>query len=661
MTEVPEKMSGQCRWIWEITDPWRGGGAGDLAKLFKNETVKEPGIFATGAPPSEATLMAREVIQNSWDAASELQRTSAAQGLPTPQFSISFDFFSSTGDERKELVQAIDLAGLQNQLGQARTKGSISNLGLARTTCLEHLEDEERALPLLRIVESGTTGMYGPFDGAKSKMFLALISLGYTVKAAGSGGSYGYGKAGLIAGSAIRTVFAYTCFRPQGDDQIEGVPVTRRFLGMTYWGQHDLEGKSYTGFARLGAIQERGVAPLINEDADRMAVRLGLETRSAEDPAQLGTTFMLVDPVVSPQDLTVAIERNWWPAIHERHFVPVVSDRRDAANPITIIPRPRRNPALAPFVRAYEVATVPQDNDVPHEFSANLGQLPPGLGGSRIGQLGIVADLAGWSFADAQQGADDDSGLSHTSLIALTRGPRMVVEYLQPHGMKDRPPYVRGVFVADEAIDDLLRQTEPRAHDAWVRASKNLEEGVDERAPRVADLVLKGITREAKKFQQRLRPPLPDPSKVKLTTLSALFKKLARGSGGGVVPPSGDKNVLIRTSLRTEITEAGNVKASGTIRIALATNFTEAESAHARLKVTYRFLENDKSGDPVELMLSGSILQTDPDEDNFYSVTLSHEFQEINFVSCPYSADWSGRLSINVTDLVASIEFGAQK
>ena len=83
--------------------------------------------------------------------------------------------------------------------------------------------------------------MYGAFEGAKSKMFLALISVGYTVKGSGSGGSYGYGKAGLIAGSSTRTVYAYSCFAPQEDDVVDGKPVTRRFLGMSYWGQHSVE------------------------------------------------------------------------------------------------------------------------------------------------------------------------------------------------------------------------------------------------------------------------------------------------------------------------------------------------------------------------------------------------------------------------------------
>lgn len=59
----------QSTWVWERTDEKRSGSSGDVAKIFKNEGTKQPGAFAIGAPRPEATLIAREVIQNSWDGA----------------------------------------------------------------------------------------------------------------------------------------------------------------------------------------------------------------------------------------------------------------------------------------------------------------------------------------------------------------------------------------------------------------------------------------------------------------------------------------------------------------------------------------------------------------------------------------------------------------
>ena len=72
------------RWHWEQPDPNRGGAAGDLAKLFRNVSVKQPGPFEIEAPPEDATILAREVIQNSWDAAIELRESWAHQSPPPP-------------------------------------------------------------------------------------------------------------------------------------------------------------------------------------------------------------------------------------------------------------------------------------------------------------------------------------------------------------------------------------------------------------------------------------------------------------------------------------------------------------------------------------------------------------------------------------------------
>src|SRR5262249_50894021 len=152
---------------------------------------------------------------------------------------------------------------------------------------------------------------------------LAMASIGYTEKPDGSGGTFGYGKAGLIRATRTRVVFAYTCFRERPDDP----GATRRLLGMTYWGRHKRGGDTFTGFARFGRPQEDGsIAPFENEDADRVADSLGIDLRSAPDPTQLGTTFLIIDPLVEPDDLRVAIERNWWPAIIDERFTPLIHD-----------------------------------------------------------------------------------------------------------------------------------------------------------------------------------------------------------------------------------------------------------------------------------------------------------------------------------------------
>ena len=633
-------------WLWEETDPRRSGGAGDLAKLFRNESIAAPGVLAANPPSPAASLLAREVIQNSWDAAAELAKDLLGTGEATPQFGINFEFGSASGAERGSLAEALDLSGLSAQFNRASDAGQQGALGLARSSALAGPSDESAPIRYLRIVESGTTGMYGPFESAQSKMFLALVSLGYTVKGPGSGGSYGYGKAGLIAGSATRTVVAYSCFLPRSDDQEDGAPVTRRLLGMTYWGQHSVDGQSFTGFARLGDNQGGWVRPLTNDAADDAAVALGLRRRDASDLSDLGTTFLLLDPVVEPDDLRNAIERNWWAAIEERRFTPLITDLQDDGNTRTIVPRPKKNPVLASFVRAYEIATTPQDNDVAEEHGADLGELPGALDSLKIGRIGLVADLDGWSYwADAE--GDDGAQVEQASLVALLRGPLMTVEYFRPRGTR-RPPFVRGAFVADAEVDDLLRQSEPKAHDEWVTTLDKLGEDVSNKAPRVAQEVLKAVASQTRKFQERLKPPPPDASNIRLDVLAGLFKGLARGDSGipPLPPPDGDRDLSIGISSFQESDDSNErVRVCGTVKVRLADAFDKADQAVARVRVSYRFLEDERAGEHCPLAFSGPL--GDPDDDGWMELVVTRKFIEFSFESSFYESDWSGRLAVS--------------
>lgn len=182
---------------------------------------------------------------------------------------------------------------------------SRKKIGLGEEDCLNTLEDPTAGLNYMVIEESAASGMYGPWDGVRSKMYRALCTIGETSGPEGRGGSYGYGKAGLIRGSSTRTVVAYTCFREREDDP----DITRRLLGMTYWGSHDFEDARFTGFARFGKQKEGGeVVPFENKEADAQTDRLGLEVRTPDMrtpdmTAHLGTTFLLIEPTMTAEDL----------------------------------------------------------------------------------------------------------------------------------------------------------------------------------------------------------------------------------------------------------------------------------------------------------------------------------------------------------------------
>lgn len=430
-------------WHWETIDPNRLNASGNLSKTFKNEAPKMPGVLAQGAPSDEATLLAREAIQNSWDSALEMRRSLRSSSNALPPFEVRFKFRSVSGAAREQLVDALGLSELADRTSAVDDR---SKLALGASDCLDGM-GEPGDLRLLEVVEQAAGGMHGPWVGDRSRMFLALCSTGMTTEVEGRGGSYGYGKAGLIRGSMTRTVIAYSCFAERLDDP----GVTRRLLGMTYWDKHTIGDQDFLGAGRLGqAIGNEAVVPFTNDDADTLARQLGFPIRDPGLLADLGTSFLLIEPTMEPEDLVAAVERNWWPALEESslHFNVVVEDDSGTIHD----PRPRGSATLRSFIDAYHAATVPQDNRNDYIRTRNLRKIGRF---DKPGTLGLVAEPSDWSYPDNSGG---ELGEGHRSLVALVREPRMVVEYLDAgHSM----PYIRGCFVANNAVNEALRLTEP--------------------------------------------------------------------------------------------------------------------------------------------------------------------------------------------------------
>ena len=109
------------KWYWETTDPNHSGSSGDLSKLFKNENVKQPGVFSVGAPSADATILAREVIQNSWDAAIELREDSD----DTPPFEIRFRFGSALAERKRQVHDRRVGRDPAARAGSAREAGRV--------------------------------------------------------------------------------------------------------------------------------------------------------------------------------------------------------------------------------------------------------------------------------------------------------------------------------------------------------------------------------------------------------------------------------------------------------------------------------------------------------------------------------------------------------
>ena len=615
------------KWYWEKTDPSRSGSSGDLSKLFRNENVKQPGVFSAGAPSADATVLAREVIQNSWDAAIELREDSD----DPPPFEIRFSFGAALAERKGQLIVRLGL----DELAERLDGSDVGELGLHSPNCLEQLS-QGGVLPYLLIEESGTTGMYGPWSGDRSKMYLALATVSFHAKRAGTGGSYGYGKSGLIRGSAVRTVVAYTCFRERDDDP----SVTRRLLGMVYWGQHHRGDESYTGFGRFGHEQDPqdpdAIVPFENEKADEIADGLGIPVRDPEFPEQLGTTFLLIDPTVRAPDLVKAIERSWWPALESGVDFNAVVETVEGHESC---PRPRKDDVLATFLDAYESATAPPDNrrsDRKQVVLRPIGSFP------RPGVLGLVADPAEWSYPEQTEPSGNEV-IEHRSLVALVRKPRMVVEY---YDSGRTAPYVRGVFVADESVDEALRATEPKGHDAWQTTASESDD-IAPSATQCAKQIVTRIRSAVADFRRQLKPAPQRADDYVLPAFDRAMRKLLAGSEPGPNPPPAPRPVAIHPDWKLTPVAADSLKVSGSVAFFL-TDHVPDDEADVAVSIRYVFVEDDRTGDDAEITVDAPAGFGPAGGSNGFVGRLARGVEaRFRFETAPYRNDWTGELRAN--------------
>ena len=577
------------------------------------------------------------------------------RGGGSEPFAVRFRFLELAGADRDSFCAEMGLNDLADRITEVRHqsgKDPRGDLGLGERDCLTSLR-APHSLRVLQLVEEHGGGMDGPWQGGRSKLWRAMCSLGMTRETAGHGGSYGYGKAGLIRGSAIRTVVAYTCFREHPHDK----GVTRRLLGMTYWGSHRHGDGDYTGTRWFGRVTSDGVrVPFVNDAADDAARRLGIEIRSPHQAAQLGTTLLVVDPTVTSGDVLRATERHWWPALEDDDVdfcVSVVDESGDGAEHH---PQPARNRDLKPFIDAYERALSPPDaasggSDLWRVHALNA---VPEFG--KPGTLALAADSSdgeNWTFPSI--GADDgvQSGRSweHRSLVALVRGPRMVVEYWDK---KQAWPYVRGTFVASREVDDALRATEPKAHDEW--HDDWVSGDVPEASARLAKTVSNAIGRQIDKFRKELKPEPPPSRELKLDVWDDLARLLDgpdRGTGPPPPPPPPlPRSFSIHPGGRLAADPDGRIHCTGTTTVQWNEDHLPPDAATSIIEVRLRF--NFEGADRKEVVGAELVVQaphgfaeTEPGSGRFSGRLVVGETAEFEYLSESYNPEWTGTLTVD--------------
>ena len=505
-------------WVWLPSSP-----AGGVAGTTFTQALGNEGIAA-------ADLVAREVLQNSWDAAQ------FKTDKDPPAFRFKFRFAEYIGPQHSKIVKALGLDALLDQReGLSSNARDIPELEEVRD-----LMNSKKPLRVLYLEDFGTHGMFGdPKDFKSSHLYKAMYILGSTSKNSEEGtrgGTFGFGKSAFIGASSVHTAIAYTRFGlRKGDD------VTRRLIGFVWWGDHEIGKNSFQGramFGKAARISRDGAEPLVDKAADEMAEQLGMTLRS-KDKADFGSTVMILNPTVTAEDLKLAVERNWWPALEDQSMDVIIED----ADGTQLVPRPRSNKHLKPFLQAYGIARglkTPGDEKIERLASTKWRADDKGL---KYGDLALVLDT---DFEATETDGESGFGESNSPTIALIRGPRMVIEY---KSFSSRLP-IRGVYIADLSIDNYLRQVEPPAHNSW---EKNWTKHLDKDSKRVAKGVMDRIRRSVKEFALEFAPP-PSSFTANLPLLGNLLSGLFGGKALGKTPgpkpgpgPKADK-LFVRTA-----------------------------------------------------------------------------------------------------------------
>lgn len=599
-------------WKWLETSEYGGQDGSVLTKLFKgkeNLTSEE--------------LLAREVIQNSWDAARVHQVKH-----PGTHFGMVFRFVSLTGADKSEFVRVAGLDSLKRRRDAIPDDSELDD-----ETALRNLDDPSAELRILYLEDYGSHGLFGDPEKLKSKshLFKALYLVGGTGKTgedAAQGGSFGFGKSAFVRASGTNTVIAHSAFEALDDD-----PVTRRLVGWTWWPGHRLEDEDYEGRAIFGQHVQEHVVPYVDASAGALAQQLGLPVRDETDPGLLGTTFLLVDPVVDPEKLREAVEVHWWPAL-EDHLIDVRIIDYDGS---TLVPRPSKQPWLVPYIEAYRIATqVSQivDSDKqrrPSDRWQKTRGIEPGALGLVVSDVEVPEDRTG-------------------PCVALVRSPRMVIDY-KPFLRKSLPIY--GTFVASSDEDPLLRLTEPPAHDLW-----DIKEHADtpSDATAAARTAYERIRRAVMEFADEFQPPPPQDGQ-RLTLMAQLLSSFLRNKP--IPPPAEIEPISIQFHRpeRAVMVEDGLIAIEAGIRIGVTDSF---KGEGMDIAVTCPVVISEDEGGrgerwPAKLAQSSAADGFTQHEDGSWRGFLDKDTTlEFDLRSDPFDADWTAIVNPRVERLTTA-------
>ncbi|WP_157171937.1 hypothetical protein [Nocardia higoensis] len=379
------------------------------------------------------TILVRESAQNSWD---------ARAGDEPVQYRINLT-----------TVSAADAPAWRDHL----LRKAPANKFLPLREALQ-----QPTIRVMSISDRGTRGLGGPTRADQvtdqPRDFVAFLrNIGEPRDRTLGGGTYGFGKGILYLVSHCGTILVHTRCEYEGRYET-------RLMGAALWKSydaHDATGeRRYTGRHWWGDTSGDVIEPLVGQEADAMARRLGLREFGNHET---GTTVIILNPNLEEREpaeaaryLAETITWQLWPKMlpHADEAVPmrfsVTCDGIEypVPDPWSVVP-------LRPFVSAYKKMV-----------GDDCQELRYGRAKMLLGRLGLhrtVAKRFDASHAAAVAGFED--GLVHH--VCLMRQAELVVNYWRgPKPASEFAAYA-GVFRADESMDATYAAAEPPTHDSW--------------------------------------------------------------------------------------------------------------------------------------------------------------------------------------------------
>ncbi|MFF4708832.1 hypothetical protein ACWC4D_02255 [Streptomyces sp. NPDC001288] len=406
------------------------------------------------------------------------------------------------------------------------------------------------SIRVLAVSDRGTRGLGGPTraDNAvgPDRDFVAFIrNIGEPRDTALGGGTYGFGKGIFYLLSRPGTVVVHSrCRTPQGTYET-------RLIGCTLWKSYADAERRYTGRHWWGDASGGVVEPLVGNEAEAVAQRLGLR---AFGPNETGTTVAVIDPNLDDLEPAQAAEYlgdtiawHLWPKmISTAGKTPAMRFSVTYDGVQHPVPDPRFTRPLNMFVAAYEAMIGPT--------GSKLECLKPK---KYLGRLGLVKRIMPALEPTRASLMLDIDGLIHH--VCLMRPAELVVTYhAGPKPPSTNQGYA-GVFRADESMDEVYAKAEPPTHDAWHPQSLDRPEStyVHSTFRRIGEaleqlLSLSGTAR-------------PGASQVALGAASSLFSGLVGGAWGigGATAYSKPGSTAVASSRSDEAHEATAPRGAG--------------------------------------------------------------------------------------------------